>query len=78
MPRYHFDLVNSEEITDVIGAILNDDEQAEKVALSLARDVREAKPEFIGKGYEIVVRSEDGNEIFRVLIDRMYRPTNGS
>jgi hypothetical protein len=78
MPRYHFDLVNSEEVTDVIGAILDDDEQAEKVALSLARDVREAKSEFIGKGYEIVVRAEDGHEIFRVSIDRMHKRTNGS
>jgi hypothetical protein len=78
MPRYHFDLVNSEEVTDVIGAILDDDGKAEKVALGLARDVREAKPEFIGKGYEIVVRAEDGNEIFRVSIDRTHSRTNGS
>jgi hypothetical protein len=77
MPRYHFDLVSSEEVTDVTGAILDDDEQAEKVALGLAVDVREAKPEFIGKGYEIVVRTEDGNEIFRVSIDRVPGRKNG-
>jgi hypothetical protein len=78
MPRYHFDLVSIEDVTDVTGAILVDDDQAEKVALSLAIDVREARPEFIGKGYEILVRNEDGNEIFRVSIDRPLKPKNGS
>jgi hypothetical protein len=77
MPRYHFDLVASEEVTDVTGATLDNDDQAERVALSLATDVREAKPEFIGKGYEIVVRTEEGNEIFRVSIDHVPRLKNG-
>jgi len=77
MPRYHFDLVNPEAVTDVTGAILDDDDQAEKIAQSLATDVRAARPDFIGKGCEIVVRSEDGDEIFRVSIDRTPKRTNG-
>jgi hypothetical protein len=77
MPRYHFDLVNPEEVTDVTGAILDDDNQAEKIARSLATDVRAVRPDFIGKGCEIVVRTEDGNEIFRVSIDRLPKRTNG-
>jgi hypothetical protein len=76
MPRYHFDLVNTEAVTDVTGAILDDDGQAEKVAQSLATDVREARPDFIGKGCEIVVRTEDGDEILRVSIDRIPKRTN--
>jgi hypothetical protein len=77
MPRYHFDLVSSEVVTDVTGAILDGDDQAEKVALSLAEDARKARPEFIGKGYEIIVRTEDSNEIFRVSIDQIPKRTNG-
>jgi len=77
MPRYHFDLVNTEEVTHVTGAILDDDNQAEKVAQSLATDVRKAKPHFIGNGCEIVVRTDDGNEIFRVPIDGSPGRPNG-
>ena len=77
MPRYHFDLVDTEEVTDVIGAILDDDHHAVKIAQSLATDVRAARPDFIGRGCEIVVRTEDGNEIFRISIDRIPKRTNG-
>jgi len=77
MQRYHFDLINTEEVTDVTGAILDDDHQAEKIAQKLATDVRTARPDFVGKGCEIVVRTEDGNVIFRVSIDRIPRRTNG-
>jgi hypothetical protein len=77
MPRYHFDLVDTEEVTDVIGAILDDDLHAVKIAQSLATDVRAARPDFIGRGCEIVVRTEDGNEIFRISIDRIPKRTNG-
>jgi hypothetical protein len=77
MPRYNFDLVTTEEVAGVTGAILDDDDQAEKVARSLATDVRESRPDFVGKGCEIVVTTGDGNEIFRVSIDRTPRRTNG-
>jgi hypothetical protein len=77
MPRYNFDLVTTEEVAGVTGAILDDDDQAEKVARNLATDVREARPDFIGKGCVIVVRTGDGNEIYRVSIDRIPRRTNG-
>jgi hypothetical protein len=77
MRRYHFDLINTNQITDSKGAILDDDGQATKVALGLAHDVREGRPELIGRGYEILVRAEDGDEIARVAIDRVRKPEDG-
>ena len=71
MQRYHFDLIDTESVTDVKGAILDDDEQARKVASQLAQAVREGRPELIGRGCEILVRRENGSEISRVSIDPM-------
>jgi hypothetical protein len=78
MHRYHFDLVDNENVTDVSGAILDDDEQARKVALELAQAVRDGRPELIGLGYEILVRGENGAEVSRVSIDQPPRGNNGS
>lgn len=69
MQRYHFDLINTENVTDVKGAILDDDDQARKVASQLAQAVREGRPELIGRGCEILVRRDNGGEISRVSID---------
>lgn len=74
MRRYHFDLVDINSVTDVNGAILDNDEHARKVARELAHEVREGRPELIGKGYEILVRTESGDEVSRVAIDQ---PANG-
>jgi hypothetical protein len=70
MQRYNFALVDTENATDVEGAILDDDDQARKVASDLAQAVREGRPELIGLGYEILVRGENGSEISRISIDR--------
>jgi len=71
MRRYHFDLIDTDDVTVANGAILDDDNQARRVALDLARGVREGRPELIGCGYQILVRNESGEEISRVSIDRL-------
>jgi hypothetical protein len=68
MRRYHFDLVNT--VTDASGAILDDDNHARKVAHHLVQEVRETRPELIGQGFEIVVRSDANGEIMRTAIDQ--------
>ena len=69
MPHYHFDLVSADHATDVSDAVLGGDDLAAKVALELAHQVREGRPELVGQGYEILVRNKDGDEIARVSID---------
>ncbi len=70
MQRYFFDLVDTTDAVNVNGAVLDDDNAARKVAHHLARDVREVRPELIGQGYAILVRTDGGDEISRVPIDR--------
>src|SRR5690242_21905725 len=50
MRRYHFDLVDTNAVTDAGGSLLDDD-QARKVARHLVHEVREMRPELIGRGY---------------------------
>ena len=79
MRRYHFDLAgtNSVSISDVQGAILDDDAHARQIARELASKVREGRPELIGQGYEILVRTAGGEEILRIAIDQP-QGSNGS
>jgi hypothetical protein len=70
MRRYHFDLLDTNSVTDATGAILDDDNHARKVALDLARGARQGRPDLIGQGYEIRVRSENGEEISRLALDQ--------
>ncbi len=69
MQRYHFDLVDTDVVTDVKGAMLDGDDQARRIALDLAQAVRDGRPELIGRGYEVLVRRENGSEMSRVAID---------
>jgi hypothetical protein len=71
MRRYHFDLIATNHVTDSKGAILDDDGQARKIAMELAHDVCQGRPELIGRGCEILVRAENGDEITRVAIDQV-------
>jgi hypothetical protein len=77
MRRYHFDLVDTASVTDVNGAILDDDEHAMRIARGLAHEVREGRPELVGRGYEVLVRTENGNEISRVAVDQPAKDGNG-
>jgi len=69
MRRYHFDLVDTNAVTDAGGSLLDDDNQARKVARHLVHEVREMRPELIGRGYVVIVRSDAGDEISRTEID---------
>jgi hypothetical protein len=51
MRRYHFDLVDTNSVTDVTGAVLDDDDHARKVALALVGDARKDRPGLMGRGY---------------------------
>lgn len=70
MRRYHFNLIDTNTVTDAGGALLDDDDQARKVARELALEVRLQRPDLIGQGYEILVRTEGGVEILRAAIDQ--------
>ena len=76
MPHYHFDLISTDHTTDVSDAVLDGDDVARKVGRELAHQVCEGRPELIGKGYEILVRNEDGDEIARLAVDQL--PSDGS
>jgi hypothetical protein len=73
MRRYHFDLIDTNNVTDVTGAVLDDDNHANRIALDLARDAREGRPDLMGHGYEIRVRTESGEEISRTALDLPQR-----
>ena len=69
MRRYHFDLLNTDSVTDAGGSLLDNDDQAKKIAHDLVKDVRGLRPELVGHGYEVVVRDDAGAEILRKPID---------
>ena len=69
MSLYHFELVGAGTVASLDGALAEDDLQAAGIALDLAEDLRTSKPWLIGKGYEVVVKDECGNEIGRVMFD---------
>jgi hypothetical protein len=69
MPLYRFELIGAGTTASLDGALAEDDRGAEDIALSLAADLRTAKPWLIAKGYEVVVKDERGNEIGRFAVD---------
>jgi hypothetical protein len=71
MPRYHFDLVDKNTTFDHGGRILEDDDQAIEAAELLAKQLRIARPDLIGKGFLALVTDEDGREVHRVRLDRI-------
>jgi hypothetical protein len=72
MPRYHFDLVDKTTSADQGGQMLTDEDEAMRVADTLARELRVVRPDLIGKGYMILVTDEDGREVYRARIDRVH------
>lgn len=75
MRQYHFDLIDTDRVSDPSGALLADDDQARQVAENLAREVRGTCPELIGQGYSIRVRSSNGDEVLRAPVDQ---PSDGA
>ncbi|MCA1412641.1 hypothetical protein I6F30_16060 [Bradyrhizobium sp. NBAIM20] len=72
MPRYHFDLVDSETVADEEGADLPDDIKALDVAEEIARRLLEERPELKGRHFSILVTNEDGEEIGRMPLDVVH------
>jgi hypothetical protein len=66
MPLYQFELVGPDSATSLDGALLEDDDQAESIARSIADQARVTNPELIAQDYQIVVTDELGNEIVRI------------
>jgi hypothetical protein len=69
MPRYHFDLVDSQTIADEGGQELPDNATAEKVAKEIAARLREERPQLKNRNFAILVINQDGERIFRAPID---------
>jgi len=72
LPRYHFDLVDSETVADEEGADLPDDIKALDVAEEIARRLLEERPELKGRHFSILVTNEDGEEIGRMPLDVVH------
>lgn len=77
MRRYHFDLIDSNSVTDASGALLDNDAQACQVARGLARQVRQTRPELVGHGYEVRVRAESGEDVWSTTIDPSANERDG-
>jgi len=72
MPRYHFDLVDSEIIADEGGAELPDDMVAMDTADGIVRRLLSERPELKNQHFAIRVSNEDGDEICRVPLDVIH------
>ena len=69
MPLYHFDLVNTQTVSDQGGAELPDDIEAMDSADAMARRIRDKQPNLKNRHFAIVVTNEDGDEICRLPLD---------
>lgn len=69
MPRFYFDLIDGKKVPDPAGQMLRDKGAATRVADKLARDIYKIRPELRGKDFSILVRGEDGEEVYRAEIE---------
>jgi len=69
VPRYHFDLVDSQTVADEGGAEMSDNIAAIDAAELLAKRLLQEKPELKNRAFAILVTNEDGEEIGRVPLD---------
>jgi hypothetical protein len=69
MPLYHFDLVNTQTVSDQGGAELPDDIEAMDSADAIARRIRDKQPNLKNRHFAIVVTNKDGDEICRLPLD---------
>jgi hypothetical protein len=75
MPLYYFDIENGRRAWDIVGAELSNDQAAKQEAMLRALDnTGHQLDRYRGFGV-IVVRKEDGEEIFRRRIGRSSDPT---
>jgi hypothetical protein len=69
MPRFYFDLIDGKKVPDPAGQMLRDEGAAARVADKLARDIYKIRPELRGKDFSILVRGEDGEEVYRAELE---------
>lgn len=72
MPRYHFDLVDSETLADKSGQELPDDTTAKLIAKQLAATLRDAQPALRNRNFVIHVIKQDGKTVCRVPLDPLH------
>jgi hypothetical protein len=69
MPLFYFRLVDSDFVADHGVHNLPDETRAQIEAIELARSLREARPQLLGKHYFVQVTSEDGGRVCVIPID---------
>jgi hypothetical protein len=72
MPRYYFDLVNSEIVSGERGQDLPDDITATDIAEVVAQRLSREQPDLMNRKFAIVVTGEDGERIGRVPLGGTY------
>ena len=71
MPKFQFKLSDHAIVADHGSHDLKDDATAQMEAIKLARSIREARPELIGRNCSILVTTPDGESICSIPIDHM-------
>jgi hypothetical protein len=69
MPKFYFKLVDSRIVSDHGVHDLPSETDAQIEAIKLARSLREARPELVGRNCSISVANESGKEICKIPID---------
>ncbi|WP_375411620.1 DUF6894 family protein [uncultured Bradyrhizobium sp.] len=72
MPRYHFDLVDSQIVADEGGAEMPDEAAATVAADLLAKRLIQERPELRNRGFAILVTDEDGEQVGRFPLDVIH------
>jgi hypothetical protein len=70
MPRYHFHIVDGDEVFDSLGAVLPDNTAAQRRAIELATDLANKASVQVKA---VRVTSSEGDILFRVPIRRSAR-----
>jgi hypothetical protein len=69
MRRFHFNLVDHDQVLGPTGHPVDDRDQAIAVAKRLAIDLAETRQEYLGKGFAVSVVDDSETEIHRESID---------
>ena len=72
MPRFHFDLVDSQTVADEGGAEMPHDIAAMDAAHLLAKRLLQERPELKNRAFAILVTNEKGEEICRIPLDSLH------
>jgi hypothetical protein len=72
VPRFHFDLVDSQTVADEGGAEMPDDTAAMDAAQLLAKRLLQERPELKNRAFAILVTNEEGEKICRVPLDIVH------